>query len=167
MTRFWKIIGNCPYSKIEEKCCLLLFTSLQAAAQQAVLEPIHLPASALAAPMVGTHLGALTSPTLRLSLTPSLQTPTLTSSLVPQVQVAPLFGAPVVAPEPVSAIILPGVSAQQSLSQRSARTSPTASVIATGMSVEQALSQRNAQPSQVLSNFYEGIPATPHREGHR
>ena len=139
---------------------LLLLAALPAYSAQVVLEPVRLPAAALAAPMVGTRLGALTAPTLHLSLTPSLQTPTLTSYLVPQIQVSPLLGAPVAAPVAVA----PMVAAPQLLDRfgRPIQSAPAASAIITGMTVQQALSQKNAQPSQVLSSFYEGSRrATP------
>ena len=133
---------------------LLLLAALPASAAQVVIEPVRLPIGAMAAPMVGTRLGAMTAPTLRLSLTPSLQTPTLTSSLVPQIQVSPLLGAPVAAPVAVA----PMAAAPQLLDRfgRPIQSAPAASAIITGMTVQQALSQRNAQAGQVLSSFYEG-----------
>jgi len=150
-----------PASRGRALSFFFLLASLPAAAQQAVLEPMRLPASALAAPMVGTHLGALAQPTLRLSLTPSLQTPTLTPTLVPQVRVSPLIGSPVVAPSPAPSLIVTGMSIKQAFAERKDQTLAVSAFTA-GLQVRQSLSQRNAQTSQVLSSFYEGrLPAAP------
>jgi hypothetical protein len=133
--------GRCPALS-----SLLLLAALPAYSAQIVLEPVRLPAAVMAAPMVGTRLGALTAPTLHLSLAPSLRAPGLTTTLAPQVQVSPLVGSPVVA-APVA--LAPLVAAP-------VQAAPVVSAIATGLTVQQALSQRNAQASQVLSSFYEG-----------
>ncbi|MCX5797034.1 MAG: endonuclease [Elusimicrobia bacterium] len=81
----------------------LLATALPAASQQVVYQPVRLPAAVLAAPMVGTHLGAMAAPTLHATLSPSLLTPSLSPSLMPRVQV------PSLSPSAVPQVAVPGL----------------------------------------------------------
>jgi hypothetical protein len=150
---------------------LIFLAALPAAAQQSVLEPVRLPASFLAAPMVGTQLGALGAPTLRMSLTPSLQAPTLTTTLVPQVQVqispaaaspllAPAVGAPMQAAPGAPALAAPAgyAFAQSGLY---VPVEHAASALGASLELGKAVSRPNAPVSQVFSSFYDGSGRAP------
>ncbi|MDD5629889.1 MAG: hypothetical protein PHU21_12545, partial [Elusimicrobia bacterium] len=128
---------------------LLLASALPASAAQIVLEPVRLPAGALAAPMVGSRLAPSAALGLRSSLTPSLGAPTLSPSLAPRVQspmpsVLPALSQPLPSGYGFTqgGIIVPAARA--------------ASVMGASVELGKTIARPDAQPSQVLSSFYEG-----------
>ena len=128
---------------------LFLLALRPAFAAQIIVEPVRLPASALAAPMVGARLGASAASSLRPSLTSSLQAPSFAPLVSPQVLAAPVVAAPALAPGAAPVLAAPAAV-------QAAQTQPTVSAMAAGRSVQQSLSEGKLETSQVLSNLYEG-----------
>jgi hypothetical protein len=132
---------------------LLLLAALPASSQQVITEPVRLPAAALMAPVLNGQMGVLASPTLKLTLTPSLQVPTLSASLITSVQAPTVLAAP--------QLLTPALG-QAAPQGSAAQASQGPAAMAAAVEMGKSIAEPHGTPvSQTLSSAYDGRRAAP------